>query len=328
MSSHPGSRCGLALYAAVIFGVLLSAFPAVEAQNFSRTLHNLSKAGRGVLIFESTDPERPVKISRASCEALTDIEGVQRSGVVAPLTTANFIQLGRDTEILQASATLLPELRGSRAIVGSALAKGRDVVALEAAGDRVFDAVAASEQPPGIDTNSAVVVAATTELVDAPACTAVLDPLAPSRALTPVLSAALRSEGSSISARRIFTEGSDPVDDFARRPGRFLPVMLGIVFGAGAAVVTRLRRSEIAVYLLMGSPPSTVAALITFEQLTVAGLAATSAAAGSLVLNTHYVSPLSQLMSCSAAAMVWAFTAIVLTVDLALRNPLSLAKDR
>ncbi|NYD75606.1 hypothetical protein [Leifsonia soli] len=305
----------------------MAVFPAVEADNFSVAMRDLSKAGRNVLVFESADPEQPIRVTRASCESLTDIDGVNRAGVVVPWTSMSFIQLGRDVDVLQVSPSLIPQLRESGAVVGAALADGRRTIALEWPVQGVIQAVAAREQPPGLDTNSAVVVAADAGMSVASSCTVILEPLASARRLITIVSATLQVEGT-LSVRRTFEEGRDAIEEFAQRPGRVIPVILGAIFGSGAGLMTRMRRSEIAVYRLTGSAPSTVALLLTLEHLTLAGLAATAAVAGSLLLLPHFVSPLSQLAICSAAALGWALVAIALSVDLAFRNPLGLAKDR
>lgn len=68
--------------------------------------------------------------------------------------------------------------------------------------------------------------------------------------------------------------------------------------------------------------------LLSLETLLITGTAALSATAATFALRAHYLDPAVPILWGLALAGSWAVVAVVASVDLAVRRPSDLAKDR
>jgi hypothetical protein len=324
----PRSRLALLLPVALIYGMALPSFATLETDALHATLAAQESAGRGVMVFQAADRDSPVVITRSSCEALADRPGVTRAGILKDGADASFLQLGDHIPVQEASTSLFPQLRGGRALIGAALWKGGGTVSLITANGRTLNAQAMRDQPAGIDTNSAVVVALDPGVASASACIVVLDLFERPTTRAASLAAALGVRGGPVGVQQPFSEASDVLTDFCARPGTLVPLGGALVTGCAAGLIGRSRKSELAVYRLVGSSRAAVGALICLEHLIIAGIAATSVAFTTVVMRDSIVDATAQAMWGVAGAAAWSAVALVLMIDLPLRDPLGMAKDR
>jgi ABC-type antimicrobial peptide transport system permease subunit len=131
-----------------------------------------------------------------------------------------------------------------------------------------------------------------------------------------------------VTSTELLVPTNDPVDTYLKRPSRWLPLLLGALGALATAISTRLRASEIAVYRMSGTSATSVVSLLTVEALLIAGTAAASAATASAVLAKGHLDATVPVVRGLAMAGVWTLTSIVASLDLAVRSPNDLAKDR
>ncbi|QDB80566.1 hypothetical protein FE251_15210 [Georgenia wutianyii] len=127
---------------------------------------------------------------------------------------------------------------------------------------------------------------------------------------------------------QLLTATSDPALNYLERLSRWLPLLLGLLGAIATAIVTRLRSSELAVYRMSGTSPTSLMTLLTLETLLIAGIAALSAATAPLALPAHYIDPAVPVLWGIGLAGTWAVVTLAMSLDLAVRHPSDLAKDR
>lgn len=321
-----------ALVLAVVGGSAVAVFAGLEAANLQHQLGSLQGQGRLVLEISSTSPQIPAFIDRRSCEALTGTAGVERAGIVVPEGLWDVGQLGANVPVSAVSRTLFPELDRADALVGSALREPSPDFLLTLPAGLVGTGHVMPEQPKGVDTNSAILVGLGPEVTTGPSCRVVLNPFGHASEAVPRVVAALKSTGAEpIAANSPFQDNIDPVKEFLARSSRYLPLLLGTLGGFAAAVIDRVRLSEFAAYRLSGTSGRSLAVLILLEQLLLCGavVAATSLAALVVVAVSGYPASVpAVVLSGVAAGAVWVVVATLLTLDVPLRRPTDLAKDR
>lgn len=324
------SRLQPLVFFAVLAGVAATLFGAYESTSLLHRLEEQKESGRNILVFSAADTNRPVSIDRRSCETLTNSSAVERAGIVEREGLFDFLQIGPDVPVLSASSSLFPLLNTNDAIVGSALVP--DVQAgvpyrlgLSA---NILEAQVASKQAVGIDTNSAVVVALPPRVRSGSTCVVVLHDLTSVDRNLSQLSAQLQSSGGPLAATQMFNDTSDPIEDFINRSGRLLPSLLGLLGGVAAGILNRLRSGELAAYRLSGTSARSLYVLLLLEQALLAGLMVLSASLAIAALHPYFLSPASTLMSSFAAGCVWLIVAVLMTIDVPMRKPPDLAKDR
>jgi|GEM_PF-863390 len=326
---NPRSRSSALLFLAVALGVGAVALPAVESQGFRSQLAEQQAAGRNIVVFGSRDTQHPVAIDRASCDSLTAVPGVPRSGLTELEGMDDFVQLGPNVSVLGSTSSLFPDLRDGVLLVGSAL---HPPVAAEftlvAANGPLYRARVNRVEPTGLNSNSAVVVPLAPDIRSASSCIAVLDAYSNANQLLPVLRARLHTSGGDMVASLASNPTIDPVTVFLNRPGQYVALLLGLLGGLATGMITRSRSSEFAAYRMSGTTPPAAALLLAMQHLQIAALFAASSCAAVIVLRGALAAPLSAALSCLAGAATWLLAALVVTVDLPLRNVLALAKDR
>lgn len=323
------SRAAVLLFLAVALGVAGVVAAAVETQALHAQLAAQQAAGRNILVFGSLKSQEPVSIDRASCDSLAETPGVIRSGLTQLEGLADFVQLGPDVSVLAASPSLFPGLRDGVLLVGSALHPPTGVdFTLASTDGSLYRARVNGAEPTGLNSNSALVVPLGPDVTATSSCTAVLDQYADATVLLPVLRARLHASGGELVASPVASSTVDPIDVFLDRPGQYLVLALGLLGGVVTGMLTRSRASEIAAYRMSGTAPLSAALLLGLQHALTAGVFATSGAVAVLALAHWLAAPLAVVLGVLAGAAFWCLVALALTADLAVRNVLTLAKDR
>lgn len=92
--------------------------------------------------------------------------------------------------------------------------------------------------------------------------------------------------------------------------------------------LNRVRTGEWAAYRMSGTSPRSLFVLLSLEQALLAGCLALSGALPTLAAASSLVSPVATAGIVLAAAALWVIAGVVMSVDLPLRQPTNLAKDR
>jgi len=313
---------------AVLAGSGSSAFILVETESLRKEVQALADDGHNVLTFSALKPEEPTLISRASCEALATQSGVRAAGVLEPERELNVLPVGNRLPAQRASITLFPELKDADLLVGPKLsdhASGGFVVRI---GDEPAKAVVAEPHAEGLGTGFGITLPPRASASTSEHCVVILDPFADAQTTRDALAAQLHTSGNAVTSTELLVPTNDPVDTYLKRPSRWLPLLLGALGALATAISTRLRASEIAVYRMSGTSATSVVSLLTVEALLIAGTAAASAATASAVLAKGHLDATVPVVWGLAMAGVWTLTSIVASLDLAVRSPNDLAKDR
>ena len=322
------SRLYGVLIFAIVVGVGSPLYSAWESVQLRQQLSEEALAGRGTFIVAAADLMAPVQIQRSSCEALASEPDIVGAGMVNAAGSFDITQIGTNIPVVEASASLIPDLRERDAIVGSALRIRGPGFRLQMPNGYVATARVGVPEPDAIGTNSAITVALPPSVQNGTSCIIRVSELADVRAVASRVIPEIRSVGGALAMTYRFSEPRDPVQVFLARPDRFLPLLLAI---AGAIVVgflNRLRTSEWAAYRMSGTSPRTVILIQGFENIAIAGCFATASGLTSAALCEYFVSPASTVLMGLAAAVGWVFVASVIGTDVALRRPSDLAKDR
>ncbi|WP_061961375.1 hypothetical protein [Demequina flava] len=189
-------------------------------------------------------------------------------------------------------------------------------------------AVFAGAHPGDLGTASTVTLPLRHSDIAGEQCVVILSAFSDAARASAVAMAELEVSNNPAIGRELLTATSNPASEYADRATRWLPLLLGGFGGALTAIIARLRSSEIAVYRMSGSSPSSVLTLLSIEALLVAGVASLGATCAAIVLAKYYIDPSVPVLWGIALAGVWALLAVAGSLDLALRSPSTLAKDR
>ena len=322
------SRLFFLLGLAALMGALIPIYAAVQSTQLRAQLSQDALRGRNILVFAALNADSPVEISRASCERLSSSPDVVRAGVLLPLPTRNFLQLGAVIPVAAASSTLLPELARFGALVGSALRPTGPAFSLLMPDGGIQSAIVNNPQPDVIGTNSNVVVGLPPAVTSTPRCIVVLTPTAIEAEAVPQLRAQLQSTGGAVSAQQEFTESRSPIALFLGRPDQFLPLLLALAGALSAGMLNRLRTAEWAAYRMSGTSARSLAIIMLCEQSALAGCLGLAATLATLVLAPVLISPVATIGMALAAAALWVGVGTFASVQICWRKPTSLAKDR
>jgi len=321
------SRMAPLVVLAVIMGLASVVFSSFQSASFSDRLAEQKLAGRNVLVIGAADQRRPVTIQRSSCERLEEVSTVERSGLLERANTVDFAQLGTNVPVVEASATLFPQLDAFDLLIGAKLGNQQKPFFVRI-GSGTALAHTVVQQPTGVDTNSAVVRGLAPGTKSGSLCVVVLSDLTTTERNRTLILSRLSASGGPLSATQAFTDTSDPINDFKNRPDRFLPLVLGLLGGLCGGILNRLRSSEIAAYRLSGTSARSLFIIVTVEQGLISGLFAVSAAGAALSIGGPPSTILAGLLWAVSGSMIWVIVSSLSTVDLPLRQPPSLAKDR
>lgn len=325
----PRSRLYGLVLLAVAIGVAVPLYSAWESTQLTDRLQRESLLGRNVLVVAAVDKaHRPASIDRRSCEAVASDDDVIAAGITEPEGPADFPQIGAGIPVLAVSTTLLPQLEQHGAIVGSALRSGGGAFELLMPQGIAEKAIVGSKEPEAIGTNSAVAVNLAPDVTSSSTCDVVLSATANALDASNRIVSELRSTGGPIIATQSFSEPEDPIKVFENRPEQFLPLLLALAVALSAGTLNRLRTGEWAAYRMSGTSPRSLFVVITLEQTALAGTMATVAAATTLAVGGYLIAPVAPVLFAGAGAALWIIGATLMSFDLPLRKPTSLAKDR
>lgn len=324
----PGSRMIAILAFAVLAGSGSSAYIALETKSMRQEVHDLAAEGRNVLVFSALSSDAPARISRASCEALTDQNGIRHAGILEPAGEIDVLPVGTHLPSQRASVTLFPELSGADLLVGGSLSDRVPRPFIVRSGQDLATAIHAAPHPEGLSTSFSITLPPHPSDAYSKQCVVILDAFSDADIAMPTIAAQLGGTQNPISGTELLTATNDPVADHLERPGRWLPLLLGLLGAVATAIIVRLRASEIAVYRMSGTSPVSVMVLLTLEALFVAGVAALAATAASVALAPHYLDPAVPVLWGLALAGTWTLAFVTASLDLAVRRPSDLAKDR
>lgn len=323
-----GSRMLAVLVLAVLAGAGSSAYIALETEDLRQEIHDLAADGRNVLVFSALSNDAPTRIDRDSCEALAGQHGVRRAGMLEPAGELDVLPVGTRLPVQRASSTLFPELAGADLLVGRHLSDRAAVPFTVRAGEDLATAVHAEPHPEDLGTGSSITLPPRPGDTSGEQCVVVLDAFSDVETALPAVAAQLKVTVNPATGTELLSATNDPAADYLARSDRWLPLLLGLLGAIATAITTRLRASEIAVYRMSGTSPLSLMALLTFETLLIAGSAALSTAVAAFALSAHYLDPAVPILWGLALAGTWTLASLAASLDLALRRPNDLAKDR
>ncbi len=327
------SRQLIVLVTAVVVGLAVSLFSAMEWVSLQRDLDTLRDNGRNIVVFNSTDINNPASIDIGSCEALGDQAGVVRSGARIALGTVDSRQLGPGVPLFSASTTLFPDLNEHTILVGSALglpAGTANVEVLDGAGNSTVSAgFVLDTEPQGLEANGAIIERLPPGVETTELCVVELDRFASVHDMIPTLAASLESGGGEFSGNAAMNETFDTVAAYLARPSRFLPVLAGLVGALLASVMLVMRSSELAAYRLSGTSRAALAQLLMLEQLLTSGVLVAFGSLGLLLCGlAGRLPPVDDFVWIWLAGLSWGVTFGVSALVGTRRNPADLARDR
>lgn len=322
-----GARLLPVVALAGLFGTGAVALLAVDQRALAGELAALDAQGRGVLTYTALSPERPALIERSSCEALAEQPGVTAAGNVIDIGAIDALPFAVDAQSRRASTTLIPQLSEVDVVIGRALIPHRDRLRVLVQGESLL---AEASAPAREGTGDAYTLTFPLRPADrlTPHCMVILDPLTQATEVMATQLAQLSTAGNPITGHQFFRASNDPIADYLSRMSRFVPLALGLVGGFVTGIITRARSSELAVYPLSGTSRASLLTLLLIENLLIAGIAAATATGAALLLESMLLTPTTAITAGLQLAGAWAFTAMLTTLDIPLRRPTDLAKDR
>lgn len=300
---------------------------SIEDRTLNATLREQYLAGRNTLLFASGDQDKEAAISLSSCARLADLPGVVSAGPVQFLGVDDIVQLGPRVSVMATTASLVPELAMSDAVVGSELSfDGPRRLGGTLVGGLV--AVHGSPIAAGVPTGSSVAVLVDPSSGTAGLCIATLDERQNVDDAIPTLMAALDTTGPPILGKRQVSPQFDPIVDYDNRQGRWFPLVSGLVLGAIGAALLLFRGSEIAAYRLSGTSRFNMLGILMLEQVALVGCYGVAGLCAIATLQADLISPRAVALRLAQGSSAWMLLFPVLAVCSVLRNPIDQAKDR
>ncbi|QSB23248.1 hypothetical protein [Curtobacterium sp. 24E2] len=297
------------MFSAVLLAALLGSagvtFAALEAETFIQQLQQLESKGSNVVTFRSASLNTTVTITRASCEALAQDDGVQRAGLLLEGGTRDIPELGARISVYAASSSLFPGLRSADGIVGATMNESSQPRRIAFEGTRPLELAAGPMQPEGLPTNTGVVFPLSSATTTADTCVVVLDRFSSPNDLARSLGAELVVSGGDVVPARQLAPSSDPVAQWRSRPAQYFSPALGAIGGLCMSLLIWTRSGEMAAYRLSGTRRPALATMLTFETLLAASVFATSGTLGTCLLVGAYLSPTETLLWTLAGSASW-----------------------
>lgn len=323
-----GSRMLVILGLAMLAGSGASVYHALEAQELHQEVQDLAAEGRNVLVFSRLAADEPAYIERASCEGLVQQRGVTHAGMLDYAGEVDVIPVGTQLPSQRASATLFPQLSHADVLVGHNLSDRSSQPFTVQVGEQLVAAVPTEVRPAGLAVGSSITLPPRPTDVAVERCVVMLDPFSDAGVAASTMASQLKVVGNLVSSDELLTATNDPITEYLERPSRWLPLLLGLFGGVVTAVVMRLRASEVATYRMSGSSPVSLMTLLGMEALFIAGVAALAATGAAVVLAPRFLDPVVPLLWGLVLAGAWAIVAVAGVIDLTVRQPNDLAKDR
>jgi hypothetical protein len=323
-----GSRFRALAIIAVVAGAGLAAVSAIDSVALQRELHEDALANRN-LVSISAGQGNAASISRASCEDLVHDPDVTAAGMLFTQPTEDFVQLGSEVPVFEASQSLVPQLNSAGAVIGHGLAS-RFAGDLKMPDGTVLLARLGVEQPDALSLDTAVTVAIPASVKSGSSCYVVLSQYARVTRVDTRLISELRWSGTSLVAEPQYQEAVNPIDQYLARLTLYLPFAIGLLLGLSAGIVNRARATEWATYRLSGTSPRSAALLMFLEQAHLAAAFALSGCLATVVfgLNGLETSESSVVISIVCGATLWLIATAISGYDLVLRAPTTLVKEK
>ncbi|GAB3229116.1 hypothetical protein GCM10027586_14240 [Kineococcus gypseus] len=324
----PGSRMLVILALAVLAGAGSSTYIAVQSQAVRQEVFDLAADGRNVLVISALSNDAPSSINRASCENLHKQQGVDHAGILESAGELDVLPVGTRLPAQRASTTLFRELTNTDLLVGRNLSDRVSRQFTVRSGRDLASAKHADPHPEDLGTSFSVTLPPHPSHPSTARCVVILNAFSDADLASSIIAAQLKVTKNPISVTELLTATTNPVDNYLQRVDRWFPVLLGLLGAVAAVVTTRRRASEIAVYRMSGTSPVSMMTLLTLETLLITGSAALSATAAALTLSSYYLDLAVPILWGCVLAGSWAIFAIVALLDLGVRRPSELAKDR
>lgn len=300
-----------------------------QADTLSATLAELQSRGRNVVVASLSSPDSASTVTRESCEALALYAQVERSGLVQPSDRTDFAELGPLVPVQKTSATLVPLLGASDAVVGSALAAGGSMPrTLRTPEGQLLDSIVGPALPAGVPVNSVLSVPLDLDTTTGTYCVAVVESYIPLSEARRLVLADLQIRGDPLLVSTPFSEDVDIVSIYLGRTERFLPAGIAVLAAFSTLALSRSRSSELAAYRLSGTSRRSLAIIVVLEQATIAGFYVASATATVLVAGLHMRDPAVPVLWATVGALAWTLCAGSAASVATLRRASGLAKDR
>lgn len=326
LSVRTSRRLRPLLLTAVVLGPALAGVAAADALALDRNRAILDEAGARVVVIAGST-EAPVSIDRASCEALSAMEGVERAGAVLPSVRSPVIPAGPAVALTPTSPTLVNELVWAEAVIGDELELRADRVKRLDTGE-ILAATAGSNQPEGIALDRAIAIRLPESVTTVERCIVVVDQGGDVTSIATFALGSLATSGSTPVATPVLTQPLDATAQYLDRPTRWIPLAAGALAGLATIALGATRLSEFAAYRLSGSRRRDLAAILGCEALALAGVAAASGVVAAVVVAPWIVSPAATAAGAISAAAVWWAIAAIGTAPLARISSLNLSKER
>lgn len=287
--------------AAVILGSLTAIVSALDGEQLRSDLDRLNAAGRNVVVIGAAG-EIPTSIDRTSCDELSRLSSVQRSGAILPSSRREVLPLGTSVPVVEVTGSIVPELALAPAVIGEGLPLSPSNVLISGT---AIPSVVGSEQPEGVPLGQAVAVAAPATVRDVERCIVVLEDYVDISAASAAALASLNSSGPALAASVVLSSPIDRLDAFSQRLTIFSPVLIGLL-GAGMSWgVAFSRSSELAAYRLSGARPGEILTLGLLETAILTGAFATSCTAAVVALSEYVLDVPSAILHGLVGASVW-----------------------
>ena len=304
--------------------------------NLDGIIDRQESIGRNVVIFGSASKNNSAfGISTASCDSLSSIAGVRRSGLVVPMGFDDVLQLGPHVPVVEVSGSLLSGLNTSEVLVGSSLARGSTlpqsghVFGVSSTRFGILRASVDAEQPTGIATNGSLALRLPSGVGFAQQCVAQLSRFANPRTMTTLLQAQLVTRGGAPVGIDATNLTYDVVAAFRSRPEQWADTYVGALCGFLCALLCRFLSSEAAAYRLSGTSRTAYLRLLMIEQVILAGAFLTGAlVAEAIALGVSGSRLGADIGRELGAALAWIGVFGVAALPFAFIAPTKLAKNR
>lgn len=323
----PSARSAIVVVLVVASAFLLLIGAVQDDDRLLEVLDDQTRLGEHTLVFGSSEPSNPQRISVTSCEALTEQRGVTRAGPIQFVGLDDVAQLGPNVSVMATSRSLVPELGNAAAVVGISLdLDAPGYLHGELLGDVM--AVPGTPMPGGIPTETAVAVEMSAAQRWTSQCLAVVDPRYDTQEALTLLGSSLDVENGSLLSHSYVTSQYDAIAAYLDRQGRWFAVIVGAVLAVIGAIGSRFRNSEIAAYRLTGTSRTDMLFILTLEQAILAGVFLLIGTIDVVAIQHELVSPRSHILQMAEAACVWIALYPVLALTSVLQDPVRQAKDR
>lgn len=245
-----------------------------------------------------------------------------------PSGHSDFLRLGRNIPIVVASESLFPNLGTYDALIGASLISAAKPTVLRTSSGQDLYAAGGQAAPDSLGVGNAVTLLLEPSIKYGSQCVVFLSKFSDQQKNISLLAGQLNVVGAPIAGRAQLTESVDTVSGYIRRPGRHLPLIVGLMGAVASGLLNRGRASELASYRLSGTTRRSLAILIALEQSLVAGVGLASGIFALILLSQYFFNLLSAIFSLAVGVFGWLFLGCLLSLPVIVKTPTELVKDR